>query len=192
MSSHHIVRENQEPALLVLDVDTIDADLLGQLLEWSPIVMTTQRNIPYFLAHQINVDLVFSITDAPLTESSQQIDVVYTTPDQLLERCFAYLSGRGQTALYILTPDPSFSELMKYLDRFRIVVLSDNTRYTITTSYEKWLPAGTHLLIECGEEKSVSTKGLAKVGHRRYVTASDGFVTVTHSNDPYIIIGEKL
>ena len=35
MSSHHIVRERQEPALLITDVYSIDPELVGQLLEWS-------------------------------------------------------------------------------------------------------------------------------------------------------------
>lgn len=39
MSSHHIVREKQEPALLVLSMDAFDEEMLGQLLEWSPTVI---------------------------------------------------------------------------------------------------------------------------------------------------------
>ncbi|MFD2144372.1 hypothetical protein [Mucilaginibacter antarcticus] len=39
MSSHHIVREKQEPALLVLGLDGFDEEQLGQLLEWSPTLM---------------------------------------------------------------------------------------------------------------------------------------------------------
>ena len=42
MSSHHIVREKQEPALLVLGLDSFPAELLGQLLEWNPTVIATQ------------------------------------------------------------------------------------------------------------------------------------------------------
>ena len=44
MSSHHIVREKQEPALLVLGLNNFSTELLGQLLEWNPTVITTERH----------------------------------------------------------------------------------------------------------------------------------------------------
>ena len=45
MSSHHIVREKQEPALLVLGLDDFPDELLGQLLEWSPTVIVTADTV---------------------------------------------------------------------------------------------------------------------------------------------------
>jgi thiamine pyrophosphokinase len=35
MSSHHIVRDDQEPALIIANGAACSAELLGQLLEWS-------------------------------------------------------------------------------------------------------------------------------------------------------------
>ena len=39
MSSHHVVKEKQEPGLLILDPGDFDNEYLGQLLEWSPTVL---------------------------------------------------------------------------------------------------------------------------------------------------------
>ncbi|RZK41505.1 MAG: thiamine pyrophosphokinase, partial [Pedobacter sp.] len=39
MSSHHIVREKQEPALYIHQLGNFDEEKLGQLLEWSPTVL---------------------------------------------------------------------------------------------------------------------------------------------------------
>lgn len=36
MSSHHIVRDDQEPALIIANGAACSSELLGQLLEWSP------------------------------------------------------------------------------------------------------------------------------------------------------------
>ena len=41
MSSHHIVRDDQEPALIIANGASCSNELLGQLLEWSPIVIVT-------------------------------------------------------------------------------------------------------------------------------------------------------
>ena len=56
MSSHHVVREKQEPALLVLGLDGFDDELLGQLLEWSPTVITTQQIAERLNAYGIKID----------------------------------------------------------------------------------------------------------------------------------------
>jgi len=39
MSSHHIVREKQEPALIIANGEACSTELLNQLLEWSPFVV---------------------------------------------------------------------------------------------------------------------------------------------------------
>jgi len=60
MSSHHIVRENQEPALLVANFQALSAEDLGQLLEWSPTVVTNEATIDFLLAQAIKVDVLFT------------------------------------------------------------------------------------------------------------------------------------
>ena len=59
MSSHHIVRENQEPALLVEDFHALSDEYLGQLLEWSPTLITTTNMLNNFLTQEIKVDMVY-------------------------------------------------------------------------------------------------------------------------------------
>jgi thiamine pyrophosphokinase len=58
MSSHHIVREKQEPALLVLGMDNFSDELLGQLLEWSPTVIATEIMAEKLNANGIKIDCV--------------------------------------------------------------------------------------------------------------------------------------
>jgi thiamine pyrophosphokinase len=71
MSSHHIVREKQEPALLVLGLNNFSEELLGQLLEWSPTVITTP-----LVAEQINIyEIKIDIIIADEIDESLQSDV---------------------------------------------------------------------------------------------------------------------
>ncbi len=60
MSSHHIVREKQEPALLVLGLDSFSDELLGQLLEWSPTVIVTELTAERINAYGIKIDWIIS------------------------------------------------------------------------------------------------------------------------------------
>src|ERR1700748_3107104 len=60
MSSHHIVREKQEPALLILGMDTFSDELLGQLLEWSPTVIATELMAEKLHSEGIKVDLILT------------------------------------------------------------------------------------------------------------------------------------
>ena len=57
MSSHHIVKEGQEPALIIANGESCSTELLGQLLEWSPFVVVLDGAINRVLDLGIKVDL---------------------------------------------------------------------------------------------------------------------------------------
>jgi hypothetical protein len=47
MSSHHIVKEKQEPALYIHHFGNFDEEYLGQLLEWSPTLLVATNSGKY-------------------------------------------------------------------------------------------------------------------------------------------------
>lgn len=58
MSSHHFVKEKQEPALLILADEEINVPLLQSLLEWSPLVVADEKTL-FLLNHDpIKIDVV--------------------------------------------------------------------------------------------------------------------------------------
>lgn len=63
MSSHHIVRDDQEPALIIANGASCSFDLLGQLLEWSPIVVVLDNAIDRVLQLDIKVDVLLGDFD---------------------------------------------------------------------------------------------------------------------------------
>ena len=52
MSSHHIVRDDQEPALIIANGASCSDELMGQLLEWSPLVIVLDSAIERVLEFQ--------------------------------------------------------------------------------------------------------------------------------------------
>ncbi len=62
MSSHHIIREDQEPALLIMDALAVPFEQVQELLEWSPTVMVTEYALVEVLNWGIKVDVAIMIT----------------------------------------------------------------------------------------------------------------------------------
>ena len=58
MSSHHIVRDTQEPALIIANGEACSRELLDQLLEWNPVVMVLDGALPRVLELGIKIDIV--------------------------------------------------------------------------------------------------------------------------------------
>ena len=63
MSSHHIVRDDQEPALIIANGASCNNELLGQLLEWSPLIIVLDSAIERVIELNIKVDVLLGDFD---------------------------------------------------------------------------------------------------------------------------------
>jgi thiamine pyrophosphokinase len=63
MSSHHIVRDDQEPALIIANGAECSNELLGQLLEWSPLVIVLDSAIERAIKLEIKIDVLLGDFD---------------------------------------------------------------------------------------------------------------------------------
>ena len=102
MSSHHIVRDDQEPALIIANGAACNPELLGQLLEWSPLVIVLDSAIERVMELDIKVDVLLGDFDRDFDanyyrEKQYPLEIVHT-PDQEktdLEKAFDYLVERN-------------------------------------------------------------------------------------------------
>ena len=60
MSSHHFVKEQQEPAVFILDVEGISFDTVAPLLEWSPTLLVAQEAVEVVLSWGIKIDIILA------------------------------------------------------------------------------------------------------------------------------------
>jgi thiamine pyrophosphokinase len=178
MSSHHIVRDEQEPALIIANGQSCSFELMGQLLEWSPVVMVLDGAIHRVLELGIKVDIVLGDFDRnenldELLANQQPIEVVYT-PDQNktdLEKGLDYLIAKGHKAVNIIWATGkradhhinNLSTLAKYKDQITMVMLDDYSRiFNLPRQFTKWYPAHQNIsLIPLGSVFGLHTKGLA-------------------------------
>ncbi len=177
MSSHHIVRDEQEPALIIANGQSCSFELMGQLLEWSPVVMVLDGAIHRVLELGIKLDIVLGDFDKSenwdeLLANQQPVQVVHT-PDQNktdLEKGLDFLIAKGHKAVNILWATGkradhhinNLSTLAKYKDQITIVMLDDHSKiFNLPNQFTKWYPANQNIsLIPLGSVFGLTTKGL--------------------------------
>ena len=120
MSSHHIVREKQEPALLVLGLDSFSTELLGQLLEWSPTVIATPHTAEMLDNYGIKIDWVV----ADSWDASIQSDIKQMPPgnDSPTETSLKYLVTHGYSSVNIVTDDLDLKDYLFYADKINLAI----------------------------------------------------------------------
>ena len=98
MSSHHFVKEGQEPALIVANGQSCSYELLTQIIEWSPYVVALDGAYNRLSELQVFADLVLgdmdSLVTLPASKKTQfiQIDSQEKTD---LEKAIDYLIEKG-------------------------------------------------------------------------------------------------
>jgi thiamine pyrophosphokinase len=216
MSSHHIVRDDQEPALIIANGASCQPELLGQLLEWSPLVVVLDSAIERVMHLDIKIDVLLGDFDRdfdPEVYKTKQypLEIVHT-PDQNktdLEKALDYLIERkipsvnivwatGKRADHTIT---NLTNIVRYRDLIKIVILDDHSKiFLLPNKFEKWYTAGTPIsLIPIGVVKGIHSQNLVyplandtlTIGYRTgssNAVASDGLVTIEHSEGDLLLM----
>jgi thiamine pyrophosphokinase len=173
MSSHHIVREKQEPALLVLGLDNFPDELLGQLLEWSPTVITTSQTAEKLISYGIKIDWI--ITDGNDDVLQSDVKLMSRGEDNLTDAALKYLTSYEYPAVNIITDELKLRDYEHFADHLDVVIFHDGKKiYPVTPGFSKWKSAGEIIEI-LSAVKKLDVTGLEKVSGNRYKTTEDGF-----------------
>ena len=180
MSSHHIVREKQEPALIIANGEACSFDLLGQLLEWSPFVVVLDQAIHRVMQLGIKVDVLLGDFDAnidfkEIEKSQYPIEIIHT-PDQEktdLEKAFDMLISRGFPAANVVWATgrradhsiTNMTQIVRYKSKLHIVLIDDySVIYPLLPTpniFEKWFQKGVPIsLIPVGVASGIRTDNL--------------------------------
>lgn len=190
MSSHHIVRENQEPALFIANPDCLVDEYLNQLLEWSPTIITLAEHYESLKAREIKIDVVL---DNQGLESHVLEEHISPIPysDSYIGPLFSYLKEKNNFAVIILTDIVEIAIYLPYLGDFNINLINNKGKTLFVKKYEKWLPKGFNLFIELEEGNLGEMQNLKPLGDRDYAVLGDGFVSIPQQ-ESYFIISEEL
>lgn len=216
MSSHHIVKDNQEPALIIANGAACSTALLEQLLEWSPFIVVLDSAMERVQQLSIKVDVLLGDFDNNFDaysykEKQYPIEIVHT-PNQNktdLEKAFDYLIEKGHKAVNVVWATgkradhtiTNITTIVKYRATLKIVILDDySTIYLLPYSFKKWYPKNTPLsLIPVGTVTNVVSENLFYPLHHLdltigYKTSSsnhvteDGMVTITYKQGDLLLM----
>ena len=216
MSSHHIVRDDQEPALIIANGAACSEELLGQLLEWSPLVIVLDSAIDRVLELGIKVDVLLGDFDRGFDADSYKekqypIEIVHT-PNQDktdLEKAFDYLINRGIPAVNVVWATgkrtdhtiTNITNIVQFRNQLKIVILDDHSKvFLLPNKFEKWYPKNTPLsLIPIGEVSGIHSQNLYyplendtltigyRTGSSNHVN-HDGIVTIEHKKGDLLLM----
>jgi hypothetical protein len=189
MSSHHIVREKQEPALLVLGLDNFADELLGQLLEWSPTVITSPQTAEKLVSYGIKIDWI--VTNGENDVSQSDVKLMSSVDGNVTDAALKYLSGNEYQAVNIVTDELNLKDYEHFANEIDIVIFNNNKKiYAITPGFSKWKPAGEIIEI-LSPANGLEFKGLEKINGNKFKTTGDGFFTL-HFHEPVLFIAEDV
>ena len=189
MSSHHIVREKQEPALLVLGLDSFSTELLGQLLEWSPTVIATPHTAEMLDNYGIKIDWVI----ADNWDASIQSDIKQMPPgnDSPTETALKYLVTHGYSSVNIVTDDLDLKDYLFYADKINLVIFhGDQKIYAVNSGFSKWKTAGETIEV-LTHPHDLHLGGLEPIGNQCFKTTHDGFFSLQFEH-PFLFIAEAI
>lgn len=216
MSSHHIVRDDQEPALIIANGASCSFELLGQLLEWSPKVVVLDNAIDRVLQLDIKIDVLLGDFDDDFNpeiykEKQFPLEIVHT-PNQDktdLEKAFDYLIEKGHKAVNVVWATgkradhtiTNITNIVSYRNKLKIVILDDHSKvFLLPNKFEKWYTKNTPIsLIPIGKVSGIRTQNLFyplnneeltigyRTGSSNHVT-EDGIVKIEHSDGDLLLM----
>ncbi|NJM26081.1 MAG: hypothetical protein HC859_11915 [Bacteroidia bacterium] len=112
MSSHHIVKDNQEPALVIEWCPAGYDSPLGELLEWSPLVIVLDKTLPHALSLGFKIDVAvvpYAYAEMYTDMLRHQLPVqllTYQRDDDPMTTALNYLRAKRTHAVSVLASDP--------------------------------------------------------------------------------------
>jgi thiamine pyrophosphokinase len=168
MSSHHFVKEDQEPALLILNAKVISFEKVQELLEWSPTVIVSEEVVEEVTGWGIKIDIVLceevkiiSLKESLIDQSPIRF-ISYHNQREILSTAYYFLTASKYKAVNILIKDRTQFDFIQTFVGMNVEVFYEGKRwvYIHSKKFEKWVSEGTQFSIY----PKLPTVQLKKVG----------------------------
>jgi hypothetical protein len=154
MSSHHIIRDNQEPALVLFS--KIDEELLRQLCGWSPLIYCSHLILDWVQMLDMKIDFIFG-------------------PAAIEDDCLKKMDYQFPVKYFVLEDEEKFDLLIQSIDNSTVQIVKDENplrfpnsektisffndefkAYQFTGFWKKWKSKGETIYVENFQTDSVS------------------------------------
>jgi hypothetical protein len=187
MSSHHFVKEGQEPALLI--AERVSYSLVADLLEWAPLVVVDENMLELVMSWGTKVDVVVAATDLLPEEgeekaTNQRFEVLHVfQQEHYFRRLREYLRKKGHDHLNLAVMDAMvwLQRLDKAGEGASLVIMDERSRwFLVQERFQKWVPRAAEFSLYIPDNHPVSSEGL-EFHNARYVAKNDGIVSFSSS-----------
>ena len=202
MSSHHFVKEQQEPAVFILDADNIQLDRISGLLEWVPTILVSEKALDQVLSWGIKIDVIlasaaFQKENLQLLEEQYPVKFLTVESDDFLNEGLQYLLASRHEAVHLVgISHQSAIDLQGKLDLMNLTLVDGNWKYYPIKSgkFKKWFAASSiHIHGKEGmpiELKNTEGELLLPITYATMIEVPEG---ITAINAPGIFwIGEEI
>ncbi|MCO5232575.1 MAG: hypothetical protein LC105_11895 [Chitinophagales bacterium] len=182
MSSHHFVKENQEPSLWILG-NHFNYDTIHQLLEWSPSVHAILPSSEILLSLQIKIDKIYYLSSQKellnIYKTLYPIEFIETNhleklfSDELQSRpSHHYIIGLDLETLY-----KWFYNTPNELRHFLIGISANQKWISPPLEWSKWLPKGQKFSI-LGNTEDWEIIGNLKIDNKLFISENDQLILI--------------
>lgn len=190
MSSHHIIRDEQEPPVLVFQLNN-NWQELSEILGWSPILLIRPLLKETFELKQTKID-GYLYNDGEKREKINRHDLIYGN-SQLPSELLRWIGERNCTAINIFCDFNITIELFNQLNgdvlKIPLIFFTESGKYIMKPNsiFKKWYPE--KFKVDIFNDDIKYTENLVQV-EQGYLVEKDGFVRVEIEGD-LILIKEK-
>ena len=202
MSSHHFVKEQQEPAVFIQDAEHIHFDQISGLLEWVPTILVSEKALDQVLSWGIKIDVIlasaaFQKENLQLLESQFPVKFLTVENEDFLNEGLQYLLASKHEAVHLVgISHQSAFALQEKLDLMNLTLVDGNWKYYPVKSgkFKKWFAASSiHIHGKEGmpiEIKNSEGEILLPITYATMIEVPEG---ITEINAPGIFwIGEEI
>lgn len=206
MSSHHIVRDQQEPAVVIHRLEHFPIPILHALLEWSPTVVCCEPSIDFYIQQGLKLDVAllhnlnYEFWKNKL-EEQQPIQTIAISDCEFLTTGLTLLKKSNHKSANIVSERSALFEVvqscLQWVPDMDVVIFTEAHRHVLHRfeTFKKWLPARTDIFISevnnsthfttTGFEANLTNDSLAHEIH--LTTKQDGEVTIRSNNTPFLV-----
>ncbi len=169
MSSHHFVKENQEPALLILNTEAIPFEKLQELLEWSPTVIVNESSLEKAVGWGIKIDVVLAPTERiqSLTQALQHQTpfqfISFKDEGEIITNAIEFLKSGHQKAVNVLANSWDDFEKLQ-ITNLDFELFFEGKRWSLAKDgrFRKWYEQDVQLYVHPNTVQFSSKTGTSK------------------------------
>lgn len=190
MSSHHFVKDQQEPAVLILGTGGIRFDHVSSLLEWVPTVLVSEEAVDQLLGWGIKIDVilaseVYQAGNQQLLEEQYPVKFITSLHENYLQTGLDYLVSTAHKAVHLV--GISHLEALDMQDkheRLSLTIMDDDWKYYPVKSgeFKKWFAEGTiHIHGKEGMPVQIQNENgelILPIAYATMLEVPDGFTTI--------------